>query len=148
MNQLDSYLQKQIVAKFGSKSQAAAGVESWGANQGNFLRQPEFWDSTQRIITEHSFGPAGWLRVGLLPMFGGLFLLSQEFAVVFRRSIKRVERIGQNEFVLPGLILGHVGCVLQSAQLGLEFCIGADDQLERPANIVFAMGVSMDVVVQ
>src|SRR5580658_2073892 len=69
-------------------------------------------------------------------------------AVVVGAGVDSIERVGQQKFVLADL--GNIGVrgVLEGAQLGLEFGIGFDDELERFANVVLAANVHVDVVVE
>src|SRR5277367_7099452 len=48
------------------------------------------------------------LSIRFLAMSCGLFLLHQQLAMILRRAIQSIERIGQNELVLPSLFFGHI----------------------------------------
>src|SRR5271165_3993629 len=114
------------------------------------MRGQTFSDSDRESeSSQHSLRPAARLLCrSFLPMPGSFLLLRKKFAVIFRRSIERIERARKNKLVLSRFLRGNIGRVLQGAQLRLELGVGVDDQLQRLANVVFAIDVGIDVIVQ
>src|SRR4029077_15844387 len=68
--------------------------------------------------------------------------------MILRGTVDGVDRVVQDEFVLLCFGSGDVGRVFQGAELGLEFGIGIDNEFQGLADVVFAVDVGVDVVVQ
>ena len=77
-----------------------------------------------------------------------VFLVSQQLAVIFRRTVYGVENVGQDELILLRFFLRNICGIFQVTQFRLKLGIGLNDHFQRLANVVLAIDVGVDIVVE